>query len=90
MKPEEIGPVKSDIERAMAATLKNLESKPKEGLEGGDYEQEVRRRQYDKFRELIRDKVRHRQKVTLYRSRHSFSTTKVASLPPHRGNNLSA
>lgn len=57
--------MKSDIERAMAATLKNLESKPKEALEGVDYEQEVRKRQYDKFRELIRDKVRLRRKVTM-------------------------
>lgn len=41
----------------MAATLKNLESKPKDELEPADYEQEVKKRQYEKFRELIRDKV---------------------------------
>lgn len=58
----------SELERAMAATLKNLESiapttseiKPedeKRPTMTEDYEAELKKRQADKFRELLRDKV---------------------------------
>jgi pre-mRNA-processing factor 40 len=52
---------KSDIERAMAATLKTLDTKPQEpattSVDDVDaYQVEVKRRQVEKFRDLIRDK----------------------------------
>jgi len=53
----------SELERAMAATMKKLEAEASQTVEGesaddqAEKEQSLKQRQTEKFRELLRDKV---------------------------------